>query len=154
MNLYVYKLKATWNRVSYEEILLDCVGSGNEEDPAIIEPSEYLPDSFSIFNSNTFINIRNCIKRFIGFKLSQNISLKDCKINNCLVDNSSKINIKNVIIDNYLKVHSSDHIYITDSNIKKLKLKQASSNIIKNCNIQKIKEIKGFSNTFQDIKSM
>ena len=51
MEFKIYKkiVSREGKSVRYDEIILECEGSGKEEDPIIIEPSDNLPDGFHIF---------------------------------------------------------------------------------------------------------
>lgn len=130
-------------RIVYEDFALECAGSGTVEDPIIIESSKKLPDEFNILgytvdNKYPFILIRSCINKIISIEFGKNITLKDCKLTDCFIHNSSEIKIENTTISNKLTLWFSHHISITNSKIKNLKFDFSMNNTIENCEIHEI----------------
>jgi hypothetical protein len=133
------------------ETEIECVGTGDENDPVIIEPSENLPLSFVVRNSSLFIVIRNVDIYNISLRMSRNIVVKDCKLTNSHLANCSTIEYRNTIITKFMPIYNCNNIQVKDCKIGKLKFYQSNSNVIKNCTIAKIKTTRSNDNIFESI---
>ncbi|MFW9873751.1 MAG: hypothetical protein ACFFG0_11655, partial [Candidatus Thorarchaeota archaeon] len=78
----------------YKEI--ECKGSGIESDPAVITPSENLPEKFELRDSNLYVVFQNCYLDHLLVESCRNVTINNCNIwyvsilnnSNCYVTNS------------------------------------------------------------------
>ncbi|MFX1281349.1 MAG: hypothetical protein ACFFA3_18520 [Promethearchaeota archaeon] len=78
----------------YEEIELNCQGTGIKEDPIIIDSSEDKSLNFDIVESDKYIIIKNCRFRFVSFYFSKNITVIDSKFRRLRLGKCDKIDIE------------------------------------------------------------
>jgi hypothetical protein len=128
---------------------LECEGSGTEQDPAIISPSEHLPDQFRILNSNIFIKIVDCDIGSITLINCSNVSISSCKFRVLYFQNSSKMRIKNVELNKSL-IYESSELEFEGCSFKKLKLRQSRELGFVNCSIVKLKETESSDVVFKE----
>ncbi len=142
MKFTIARLVVTFRARNLVRLEIECKGSGTEEDPLIIEPSESLPDSFHIIRSHLFVIVKNCKRDFISLNSCTNITITKCNFKNCVIKNCNDINIKDTSISNNLKIYDCMDIKIEDSIIKNLKCKRSNSTNIRNCTIGKIRGVR------------
>lgn len=134
--------------VTEEYINFKCKGRGIKEDPYIIDKSVYYHIGLGyleIRNSNKFIEIQNCSKKVIhtfNLKNCQNVSIKDCTFIYCGLDECSKIKCVGSNISTKFTISYSTNIEIDNCVVYKIKLKKSNSILIKNTDIDRIKDIK------------
>ncbi|MFX1488508.1 MAG: hypothetical protein ACFFBI_05130 [Promethearchaeota archaeon] len=149
MKIPIYVLKTIGYYIDYIEKSLECKGKGTEEDPVIIEPSEDLPKSFKIKNSNLFIIVRDCTLRALNFDSCKNVKLENCEFIQSTLVKCSNFRIINLTYTKKLKLNFSNDIIIEDCNIKRLDIYRSNSNVIRDCNISKLKHIRSDNNNFK-----
>ena len=120
---------------------IECKGSGTESDPAIIEPSENLPDGFILEESNLFILVQNCYLGKIVFYLCHNIRIENCNVWSIVPQHCSSIFVDKSTIRRTLTLWESNNVKFEDCNINRVKFIRSNSNIIRNCTIKKIKYV-------------
>ncbi|MFX1350554.1 MAG: hypothetical protein ACFE92_17925 [Promethearchaeota archaeon] len=136
--------------VAHRKIELDveCKGSGLKEDPYIIDKSIYSAiggGHLELQNSKKYFIIQNCDNGVINtanIVNSQNILIEDCSFLYCNSYRSSEITYSNLIIKNSSKISHCKNIEIKNCTISKLNLKNSDSILIKNSDVDKIKEKK------------
>jgi hypothetical protein len=151
MKIAIYVIRYAGRYPNWKRFLIECKGTGTENDPVIIEPSMNLPQAFKIQDSDLFINIKNCNLQSLIIRSSQNIKLKSCRFKFSILNYCSKIEVENLICSKYLQVNYCTNIRIEGCNIKKLKVYQSNSNIIKNCIIAKLKSTSSNDNIYESI---
>ena len=152
MKIPIYILGYIGKNPHYKKIILDFKGRGTRDDPIIIEPAENIPQSFDIRDLDLFINIRNCELQALSIDSCQNIKLENCIFKIILLKNCLGIDLKSIRLTKYLKLGDCLRIKIEDCIIKNLSIYHYNFNVIKNCVINKIKEVRSKENVFESIK--
>ncbi|MFX1281351.1 MAG: hypothetical protein ACFFA3_18530 [Promethearchaeota archaeon] len=149
MKIPIYILKTQYKYVLLKKIMLECTGTGTEDNPAIIEPSGNLPQSFRILNSNIYIDIVHCQIKSLLLANCQNIRVLNCTINYNIIEHCTKIEFKNVVANRKLQLFFCENIKIEECTIEKLKLNHSNSNIFKKSTINQLKKIRCKDNIFE-----
>jgi hypothetical protein len=153
MKVIIYQKKVTFNAIYYKEIEIECDGVGTKAKPFIIEPSERIPNSFYVKNSDYFIHIKNFTNFGLTLISCKNVTIKNCKMKHLGIVGCSNINIDNLLNLKSLNIETSKDIFIENSEIDKMKLYNSNSNFVKNCKINRIKEIRSSNNVFESIET-
>jgi hypothetical protein len=151
MKITIYQKRVFPNALTWSGIEIECDGSGTNDDPLIIEPSEFLPKVIYLRHNNLFIHLRNLEKRYISLYSCQNITLTNCRLKYLDVFHCDKIILKNLSINKLFRLSSSKDVLIEDSNIEKFILKRSTSNIIRNSSFRQIKKYRSQGNTIESI---
>jgi len=128
-------------------IQISCNGTGTKNDPILIDNTIDLPRNFYIKNYKLYILIKNIHKRFIGLEGCQNISFKDSKFKYINLNSCSDIEIKN-LTTKYTLLDNCQKILLENSVLRRIKLYKSLHNIIKNCEILRLKESASKSNDY------
>ncbi|MFW9873738.1 MAG: hypothetical protein ACFFG0_11590, partial [Candidatus Thorarchaeota archaeon] len=139
-SIYVQYTLGTMPQIRIIE--LECKGTGTEENPIIIEPSDKIPQGFFLKDSNLHILIRNFNSNKYGISIiyCKNVNFEDCLLSSCILNNSSHINIRNVSTD-YLKISYCSYTDVKESVFKRVKIRNSTLNIsFLNCTINRIRK--------------
>lgn len=116
---------------NYEEIELDCNGSGIKDDPIIIDSLIDGSLNFDIVESDNYIVIKNSTLLFLCLYYSKNISIINCKIRNLRLGNCENIHIEKVVC-RFIEICESHNCSLIESRSEKIILYKSHSNVFRN----------------------
>jgi hypothetical protein len=149
MKIPIKIIKPDWPVSSYVKKEIECKGWGTESNPAIIEPSENLPEGFILENFNFFIKVQNCFLAKIVLHSCKNIRIENCNIWSLAIQYCSKVSVNKSTIRRTISLWKTNNVKIGNCIINRVKIHMSNSNTIKNCTIKKIKVVTGIDNIFE-----
>ncbi|MFW9866509.1 MAG: hypothetical protein ACFFEN_10480 [Candidatus Thorarchaeota archaeon] len=118
---------------NYEEIELDCKGTGTKEDPIIIDSLIDKSLNFDIVESEKYIVIKNSSLRFLCFYYSKNTSVINCKVRNLRLGNCENIHIEKVVCS-FIEIVESHNCSLIESRAEEtISLYKSHNNIFRKC---------------------
>lgn len=118
---------------NYEEIEVDCKGSGSKEDPIIIDSLIDKSFNFDIVESDKYIIIKNCTLRFLCFYYSMNISVINCKLRNLRLGNCENIYVEKTICS-WIEIYDSHNCSLIESRSEEtISLYKSHNNTFRKC---------------------
>ncbi|MFW9879445.1 MAG: hypothetical protein ACFFG0_40730 [Candidatus Thorarchaeota archaeon] len=149
MKIKIYREVYLLRSSIFREIEIECKGNGTKKDPAILEPSEDLPDDFHINKSDIYLHVKNCDNHLISVNTCKNITIEGCNVVVFILINCSDVNLIKNTISKRLRLQDCKDIIIDQSNIEKLVIDYSHSNIIRNCTINHLAYHSSSSNIFE-----
>ena len=173
MKITIYKIVPSFFiRHYYKPIQIECMGEGTEQDPLLIDKSNFQDFSnvLLIKNNDHFIHIRNlngmgfifeksknivlrnCVLQWINMQFCSNIILTNCTLNWIYTSSCSYIFIKN---NQFLKLCSifdkCQDLTIEGSNFEdRVEFRNFHNNYIKNCYLGQIYNDLTSNNVFEN----
>ncbi|MFW9873191.1 MAG: hypothetical protein ACFFG0_08830 [Candidatus Thorarchaeota archaeon] len=118
---------------NYEEIEIDCDGTGSQDDPIIIDSLKDKTLNLDFVESDKYIIMQNCTLRFVSFYYSKDISVLDCRISRLHLGNCESIYVKETICS-WIEMYASHHCSLIKSRSEEsISLYKSHNNIFKNC---------------------
>ena len=151
MKITVYKKIYGFRSVSKEPIEIDCNGEGTEKNPAILEPTESLPDILCIIDSNIFLKFTKCKIKTLEFTNSEHISIENCSIKSMRAFHCVDISLKDSIIENSSWFHHCQKFNMERCRFEdKLEIVDFHNCYMKNCYFERIKNSLSSNNIFEN----
>lgn len=118
---------------NYEEMEMDCQGTGTKEDPLVIEYVEDRSLNLDILEFDKYLVIKNCKLRVLSFYYSKNISVIDCKLRELRLRNCENIYI-NKVICSWIEMYESHNCSLIESRSEEsINLFRSHNNVFKKC---------------------
>lgn len=124
----------TGEPVRFDEIEIECEGSGSKEDPAIIDSSIKFPKgNIDIVESELYIVIADHDIKLLTLRHAKNVTIKNCTFNSLLMVDCNVITIENTH-SSYLRWAGNQDCKVIDSvTEEQFQFYKCSNNIFKNC---------------------
>ncbi|MFX1316255.1 MAG: hypothetical protein ACFE9T_10355 [Promethearchaeota archaeon] len=124
-------------------------GTGNKDDPKIIDSVEGLPKYPEIIKNAHYIRITNC--KFSELKLykSQNLTITNCDIDFLYINSCTEVVINDSNILRKLDLIKSKKVKIEKTKIMYFNMIESNNNLIINCEINRINTRSSQENIFK-----
>ncbi|MFW9968861.1 MAG: hypothetical protein ACFFDF_01590 [Candidatus Odinarchaeota archaeon] len=120
--------------LKYEELEIECSGSGSKEEPAIIDSSSKFPKgNIEIIESDLYIIIADHDIKLLSLKYAKNIIIRNCKFNSLLMIDCEGVTIENTH-SSFLRWFNIHNCLMKDSVTEELfRIYKCSNNKFVNC---------------------